>query len=99
MGREQQEAHFRTLEADPLQSWRVTPLDWKHWRMYDRFVRTAELLIETTSTPEAPWTVVDGMDANYRELTVGAHLRAALDRRLAGADRLDEAWSDTEGSI
>ena len=42
LDREQQQQRFEVLEADPLQKWRVTSRDWKHFRMYDRFVAAAE---------------------------------------------------------
>jgi len=82
MGKDTQEACFRALESDPLQSWRVRPKDWKHWRMYDRFIPTAARLIELTSSDAAPWHVVEGADGNYRELTVGETILAALEARL-----------------
>jgi len=82
LGKAQQETRFHELEGDPHQSWRVTPKDWKHWRMYDRFVSAASKLIELTSTDRAPWTVVDGTDVDYRELTVGDHILRRMKERL-----------------
>ena len=83
LGKDQQEAQLRALEEDQFQSWRVTEQDWKHWRMYDHFVTAAARLIEKTSTPEAPWMVVEGTDTNHRELTVGEDILRALTARLA----------------
>jgi len=80
--REQQRTRLRTLEKDPKTRWRVTGLDWKYSRLYDRFVRVAEHYSRRTSTPEAPWMVVSGADAHYRNLTVGRTLLAALRERL-----------------
>ena len=84
LGREQQEARFHALEQDPLNSWRVTDLDWRHLRMYDRFIDVGSHLIDRTSTHEASWTIVEGSDANYRNLMVGSILLQALKARLDG---------------
>ena len=37
-----QKKRLTKLEKDPLTRWRVTKLEWKHWRMYDRFIDAAE---------------------------------------------------------
>lgn len=96
LGKRQQEARFLALETEPLQSWRVTPRDWKHWRMYDSFVRCGSRLIERTSTKAARWTIVDGTDVNHRELTVGEHILRHLRKRLGLTG--PEECSGTEGS-
>ncbi len=83
LGRDAQRRRLEALEADELQSWRVTPLDWEHFEMYDDFVRVAEHLIMRTSQPHAPWKIVEGEDARYRSLTVATILRDAIRRRLS----------------
>jgi polyphosphate:AMP phosphotransferase len=83
LGRDAQRARFENLEADPLQRWRVTNKDWNHWRMYDRFVGTAEAIIRRTSMAEAPWAIVEGYDFRYYGLKVGTLLLEALQHHLA----------------
>lgn len=73
------------LAGDPKTSWRVTRTDWERLKQYDRFRSVSEHALRRTSTGHAPWTVVDGSDANYRYLTVGNAIRDALQLRLAGA--------------
>jgi polyphosphate:AMP phosphotransferase len=82
LGRSQQKRRLKALEKDPLQRWRITEVDWKHWRMYDRFVEVAEHTIRATSIPQAPWKIVEGMDSNYRALTVATTIRDAVSARL-----------------
>ncbi len=84
LGRDEQEQRFRRLESDPMQSWRVTELDWQHFGMYDRFVEVSEHLLRQTSTDAARWTIVEGEDANYRSLAVGTIVRDAINARLDG---------------
>ncbi len=82
LGRSQQKRRLRALEKDPLQRWRITEVDWKHWQMYDRFVEVAEHTIRATSIPQAPWKIVEGMDSRYRALTVATTIRDAIGARL-----------------
>jgi AMP-polyphosphate phosphotransferase len=88
LGKKAQRKHLRRLEKDPLTSWRVTKLQWDHWRMYDRFVASAERLLQRTSTVDAPWMIVEGVDEAYRSVTVATAIRDAL--RKALADRRGE---------
>ncbi|MEW6071211.1 MAG: polyphosphate:AMP phosphotransferase [Planctomycetota bacterium] len=83
LGREQQRRRLQSLEEDPLLSWRVTKLDWKHWRLYDRFIGAAEQLLRRTDAPHAHWTIIEGADPYYRNLTAGRGLLDALEQRLA----------------
>ena len=80
LGRRQQERRLKSLQKDPLQRWRVTKKDWKHWRMYEDFVKTAEQLIMRTSTGEAPWHIVEGVEPNYRSLRVGELVLGCVER-------------------
>ena len=82
LGKEAQKHRFETLEADPLQSWRVSKKDWQHWEMYERFIAAAEHAIMRTSTGHAPWTIIEGADENYRSLKLGTTLLESLERRL-----------------
>jgi polyphosphate:AMP phosphotransferase len=82
LSKEAQKRRLNTLEKDPLTRWRVTERDWKHWEIYDKFLEAAEYTIMRTSTGTAPWTVIEGEDANYRSLTVGTLLRDAVNKQL-----------------
>lgn len=77
-----QERRLKSLESDPLTKARVTERDWEHWRIYDRFIETAERVITRTNRGLAPWTVVEGVDPRYRTVTVATILRDTLRRRL-----------------
>ena len=83
LGRQAQKKRLRKLESDPLTRWRVTPLQWQHWRMYDRFVAAAERTLQRTSVGAAPWTIVEGADEAYRSLTVATTIRDTIRQALA----------------
>jgi polyphosphate:AMP phosphotransferase len=83
LDQEAQRRRLKTLGQDPLTRWRVTKLQWKHWKMYGRFIAAAEQAIGTTSTAQAPWMIVEGADEQYRSLTVAEALRDAIEQRLS----------------
>jgi polyphosphate:AMP phosphotransferase len=83
LGKRAQRKRLTMLERDPLTRWRVTKLQWKHWKMYERFIDAADQTIRSTSTAQAPWTIVEGGDEEYRSITVVEALRRAIDRRLS----------------
>lgn len=82
LSKKDQKKRLKTLEKDPLTSWRVTKTDWANFKLYDNFRKWSEFTLRETSTGNAPWIVVEGMDARYRSLTVGKTLLEAVAKRL-----------------
>ncbi len=82
LSKEQQKKRLKSLARDPKTRWRVTDLDWKYFKLYDRFFTTAERFTRETSTGEAPWIVVAGADPHFRNLTVGKTILEAMHERL-----------------
>src|SRR5262249_45935114 len=77
-----QKKRLKKLHADPPTRWRVTRQDWKVVVRADEYRAVSEQLIRRTSTGEAPWTIVEGTDRRYRNLTVARTLLEALGCRL-----------------
>lgn len=78
-----QAARLHSLEMNPKTRWRVTKMDWKHFKLYDKFRRISERALRTTSTGEAPWILIEGADERYRSITVGNHILELVSKRLA----------------
>ncbi len=78
LNRDVQEERLKKLADDPLRQWKVKPVDWDNWKLYDRFIAAAERIISLTNTGNAPWTIVEAQDMNHRHLVVGETLREAL---------------------
>jgi polyphosphate:AMP phosphotransferase len=103
LSREAQKRRLEALESDPETSWRVAKKDWEHWKIYDRFIRTAERTITETNTEYAPWHIVEGVDRNFRTLTVSQVLLDALSARFGRSNHtpthellIDKAAMDAE---
>ena len=77
------QARNKELSKHPETRWRVTKEDEETYKRYDGLKEVAELGLRKTSTAQAPWIVVEGLDERYRNLTVGTILLNALRDRLA----------------
>jgi len=83
LSKQEQKRRLRRLERDKATRWRVSPIDWKHLELYDKFRKQSERALARTDTEHAPWHVVEAADDRYRELTAGRVLLAALQRAVA----------------
>jgi polyphosphate:AMP phosphotransferase len=90
-----QKKRLKSFEKDPLERWRVTKVQWKHWRMFDKFVSAADRAIRRTSTDQAPWQIVEGEDEHYRAIVVATELRDAIRRAL---DRRQNSQTPRRGA-
>ena len=60
--------------------------DWRNHELYASFRKVAERALRQTSTADAPWTIIEGYDFRYRNLTLGKALLQALQHRLKTHD-------------
>lgn len=86
LSKEKQKERIHSLEDNPKTRWRVTEIDKRHLKLYDKFREISEHVLRDTSTAEAPWIIVEGFDANYRNLTVGKQVLQAMRKRLEQHD-------------
>ncbi|GGU69299.1 polyphosphate:AMP phosphotransferase [Pseudomonas laurentiana] len=88
LSKKQMKARLKSLQDDPLHSWRISPLDWQQSQTYDRFVRFGERVLRRTSRDYAPWHVIEGVDPYYRSLAVGRILLEGLQNALKAEGRV-----------
>jgi len=75
-------ARFNDRKDDPLKQWKLTDEDWRNrdkWEEYDRYVN---VMMESTNTPEAPWTAVPANNKKAAHLVVLGTVVDALRRAL-----------------
>ena len=82
LSREAQRGHLAELDKRKRTRWRVTDED--RWQLahYERFRAVAERTVNQTNTADAPWAVISGADARYRDVAVGRLLLDTLRKRL-----------------
>lgn len=77
-----QHQQLKDLAKDVQTQWRLLPSDWKHHKLYDKFIDVSERAIRHTDTSFAPWHLVEATDRRYRELATGEILLNALKQRI-----------------
>lgn len=70
------------LKAD-IEAKTASPQIKFHARNYERFADVSERAIRLTDRGHAPWHIIESDDENYRDLTTGRLLLAAMEDRLA----------------
>ncbi|MET0345766.1 MAG: hypothetical protein ABW218_05860, partial [Casimicrobiaceae bacterium] len=66
------------LKKDAQRGKQLMKLDWQRARGYAKLRPVWEEMLRESSTADAPWTIVEGTDERYRNLTVGKVLLDAL---------------------
>lgn len=82
LSKEAQQRRMNELEENPATRWRVSAMDKKHLKQYDKFRTVAEHTLRNTSTGDAPWIIVEASDVHYRNLTVGQYILERISARL-----------------
>ncbi len=82
LSKDAQKKRLKSLEKDPKTRWRVTETDWERYKQYDKFRKVSEHTLRETSSALAPWVVIEGTDAHFRNLSTGKILLEALSKRL-----------------
>lgn len=82
ISKDEQLERFRERERTHYKSWKITDEDWRNrGKWEDYMVATQEMLLKT-STPTAPWTIVEANDKLFARIrvlrTVANVLRQAL---------------------
>ncbi|MCL2723526.1 MAG: polyphosphate:AMP phosphotransferase [Polyangiaceae bacterium] len=91
LSKKHQKKRLVSLEENKLTAWRVTKQDWQNHAQYNRFRKVSERVLRDTSTGEAPWIVIDGLDANYRSIAVGQAVLGTLRRYIELARAAERA--------
>ena len=73
----QQEKRFAERAADPLKSWKLSPIDLEARKKYVEYGKARDRLMAATHTRHAPWTIVEFNDQKRGRLNLIRHL---LDR-------------------
>ncbi|MDR0477506.1 MAG: polyphosphate:AMP phosphotransferase [Desulfobulbaceae bacterium] len=81
LSKAKQEKRFKELEKSSL-AYGKTKQEWKQLKDYDTFRVVYDKVVRHTSTAEAPWLVIEGTDACYRNLTIGKMILTAIQERL-----------------
>jgi len=82
ISKEEQLRRFRDRERDPFRSYKLTAEDWRNRARWDAYLAAVEEMLARTSTPYAPWTVVEADDKRFARVKVVKTLADAVARAL-----------------
>jgi polyphosphate kinase 2 (PPK2 family) len=82
ISKDEQLRRFRTREQDPFRAHKIGPDDWRNRARWDAYVQAVEEMLDRTSKPHAPWTVVEADDKLHARVKVVKTLADAIARAL-----------------
>jgi polyphosphate kinase 2 (PPK2 family) len=97
ISKKEQKKRFLSIEADPLESWRVTDADWDRHKKYGEYLVAAEEMLERTESEYAPWTIVEATSKWHARKKVMETIIGALEKRLG--DKAPARAGSSEASV
>ena len=82
LSEEEQLKRFESRAEDPLRAWKLTEEDWRNRKKRHEYEEAVEEMIERTSTPEAPWTIVEAENKRWARVKVLDTVVAAMERGM-----------------
>ncbi|RPA60576.1 phosphate:AMP phosphotransferase [Aerococcus agrisoli] len=61
---------FMGREKDPDKQYKITEEDWRNRDKFDEYVQAMNDMVLKTSTPEAPWKLISGVDKRHARIAV-----------------------------
>ncbi len=80
---QEQLRRFKERERTHYKAWKLTDEDWRNRGKWEDYEQAAEDMLLKTSTPPAPWTVVEANDKLYARIKVMETVEATLRRELS----------------
>ena len=81
--KDEQAARFKARQENPEKQWKITDEDWRNREKWDQYESAVNEMLIRTSTPQAPWIVVEGNCKYYARIKVLESVVNAIEERLA----------------
>src|SRR5277367_6238045 len=82
LSEDEQLKRFESRQADPLRAWKLTDEDWRNRKKRPEYVDAVEEMVERTSLPVAPWTIVEAENKRWARVKVLDTVVAAMERGM-----------------
>ena len=76
---------FEMRQKTPEKQWKITDEDWRNREKWDQYEEAVDEMLIRTSTPNAPWIVVEGNNKYYARIKVLETVVKAIEERLGKA--------------
>lgn len=83
---DEQLRRFRSRERDPYRRFKLTEEDWRNRARFKEYEEAVEHMLQRTSTPLAPWTVVEANDKYWARVKIVKTLADRLEEVLGKVD-------------
>ena len=80
--KDEQERRFKARQENPEKQWKITDEDWRNRENWDQYEEAVNEMLIRTSTPHAPWVVVEGNCKYYARIKVLETVVEAIEKRL-----------------
>jgi AMP-polyphosphate phosphotransferase len=80
--RDEQLERFRARRRTPHKRWKITDEDWRNRERWDDYTAAVNEMVARTSTPAAPWTLVEGNDKRFARAKILTTIADRLEDRL-----------------
>ena len=82
--KDEQERRFKARQENPQKQWKITDEDWRNREKWDQYEEAVNEMLIRTSTPDAPWIVVEGNCKYYARIKVLECVVEAIEKKLKG---------------
>jgi polyphosphate kinase 2 (PPK2 family) len=80
--KDEQLRRFKSREIDPFRSYKLTEEDWRNRAKWKEYNEAVEDMLQHTSTPYAPWTVVEANNKQYARVKVVRTIVDAIEKQI-----------------
>lgn len=80
--KDEQERRFKARQENPEKQWKITDEDWRNREKWEQYEEAVNEMLIRTSTPNAPWIVVEGNCKYYARVKVLETVVNAIESRL-----------------
>jgi len=82
ISKEEQLRRFQLRQQTPWKTWKITEEDWRNREKWDAYYAAVSDMLEKTSTPSAPWTIIEGNDKFHARIKAIRTVLGAINARL-----------------
>ena len=80
--KDEQERRFKARQHNPEKQWKITDEDWRNREKWDQYEEAVNEMLIRTSSPYAPWVVVEGNCKYYARIKVLETVIRAIEEKL-----------------
>ncbi|GFI43547.1 polyphosphate:AMP phosphotransferase [Lachnospiraceae bacterium] len=80
--KDEQARRFSARQENPKKQWKITDEDWRNREKWEQYEEAVDEMLIRTSTPYAPWIVVEGNCKYFARIKVLETVVEAIEKRL-----------------